>query len=157
MHLQRTAHYYAAQLLSFMGLHDRAISEYKAAIACDPRFAPGWRCVGFLHTQGSRHSDAIGAFEEALRLNPAHGDTRFNLAFLLHHLNRCSEAIAEFERVVKNSPNHDRAWYGLGLCRQQIGDTAGAIEALKEAACLQYFNPHAGYHLALAYIIDLEP
>lgn len=145
-------HYWTAQSLSVFGLYDRAIDEFREAIACDPSYVAAWRCMGFLYARRDRHDAAIDAFREALRLDPRDDVTRFNLGFIYHHqFKRYAEAIAEFERVVQTSPNNDRAWYGLGLCRQQLGEMDKAVAALKEAARLQYFNPHAGYHLALLY------
>ena len=45
----------------------------------------------------------------------------------------------------------DRAWYGLGVIYLRRGELRAAIEHLQEAAKQQYFNPHAGHELAVAY------
>ena len=76
--------------------------------------------------------------------------TRFNLAFVLHQMGRHDAAITEFQRTVTDTPTNDRAWYGLGLCLADVGRLEQAVDALRQAAKLQYFNPHAGHHLALA-------
>ena len=144
-------HFGLAQLMSFFSRFDASIEEYRQSIHCDSDNPRSWRCMGFLQAKTERHSAAIESFREALRMNPLDSNTRFNLGFLLHHLHRYDEAIAEFEQVVVANPNNDRAWFGMGLCREQRGDLEKAVDALKEAARIQYFNPHAGYHLTLVY------
>ena len=59
-----------------------------------------------------------------------------------------TSAIQTFREVITHNENHDRAWYGMGLCLAGVGRLADAIEAMKRASTLQYFNPHAGYKLA---------
>ena len=140
-----------AQLLTLLGMQDRAIARLRALVGRSPDYAAAWRYVGFLHAQRGQDADAIEALGRALQLDAADDDTRFNHGFILHQAGRLEEAIAEFERVIKTSPGNDRAWYGLGLCRFARAELEQSVEALKEAARLQYFNPHAGFHLAVAY------
>jgi tetratricopeptide (TPR) repeat protein len=151
MQIQAWIHYGLAQLVSIFRRYDVAIEEYRQVIALAPQDPRGWRCVGFLQAQQGRTSEAIDSFGEALRIDPSDSNTRFNRAFLFHQAQRFDEAIPEFERVVADNPNNDRAWYGLGLCLEHQGALEKAVDALKEAAKIQYFNPHAAHHLALLY------
>ncbi len=144
-------HYGLAQITSFFRRYEVAIEEYRQSIAHDPDNARSWRCMGFLQAQNGQAAAGIDSLREALRIAPEDSNTRFNLAFVLHQSERIEEAIAEFEQVVAANPNNDRGWYGMGLCLEQRGDLEGALKALKEAARIQYFNPHAGHRLALLY------
>jgi tetratricopeptide (TPR) repeat protein len=143
-------HYYFSQVLTRIHRDDRAIVELERAVAIDGACVRAWRSLGFMLANRNFGTRALEAMQRALALedDPV---TRFNLGYLYHQLGRRAEAIAEFERVVKASPRNDRAWYGLGVCHQELGSFDKSTAPLQEAAKLQYFNPHAGYHLALAW------
>jgi tetratricopeptide (TPR) repeat protein len=145
------AHSFAANALAFVKRYDAAIGEYRKVLALDPSDRKAWRNMGFLLSESKREQEAIEAFREAVRLDPTDAATRFNLGFLHHRRNENDAAVEQFDAVVKLDPNLDRAWYGLGLIHLERGDLEPAITALKEAARIQYFNPHAAQHLILAY------
>lgn len=140
-----------AQLATLLGRDDDAITILAEIAAQAPRHVEAWRHLGFLHAKHGRDAAAADALAHAIALDPANDSTRFNLGFVLHQLKRHDDAIAEYERVLQTSPKNDRAWYGLGLCLCEKGDWERAVGPLKEAATQQYFNPHAGYQLCLAY------
>lgn len=143
-------HYYFSQLLTRIHMDDRAIVELERAVAVDRSCVRAWRSLGFMRANRKLEAEALDAMQRALALeeDPV---TRFNLGYLYHRMGRLPDAIAEFERVVAVSPRNDRAWYGLGICHQELGNFEKSTAPLQEAAKLQYFNPHAGYHLALAW------
>ena len=60
-------------------------------------------------------------------------------------------AVAEFKQAIRLKPMLDRASYGLGVSISAAASSGTAIEHRQEAAKQQYFNPHAGYELAIAY------
>lgn len=128
-----------------------AAQVYRQAVDLEPGDIKAWRNMGFLHAVLKQPDAAISAFRKTLSLDDQDTNTRFNLGYVLHEEKRYEEAIREFESVIQAAPKHDRSWYGMGLCRMETGGMEEAIVALKEAAKLQYFNPHAAYHLALAY------
>jgi tetratricopeptide (TPR) repeat protein len=144
-------HYHLSQWLSRFNMDGKAVEQLRLAVAADPECARAWRSLGFLLASRGEQAAGIVALLRALQLNPGDAVTRFNLGFILHSQMRLPEAIEQFEQVVAAAPKNDRAWYGLGLCLQESGDFAKSVVPLEHAARLQYFNPHAGYHLALAW------
>lgn len=140
-----------AQLATLLGRDDEAITILAEVAAESPGHVGAWRHLGFLHAKHGRDAAAAEALQRALVLDPVDDGTRFNLGFILHRLKRVDDAIAEYERVVQTSPKNDRAWYGLGVCLCEKGEWERAVAPLKEAATQQYFNPHAGYQLCLAF------
>lgn len=142
--------YYYSQLLIRIHLDATAIAQLRLAVEADPRYARAWRSLGFMLAAKGGAEEAINALQNALQLEDD-AVTRFNLGFIYHGQKRLTEAIAEFERAVAMSPKNDRAWYGLGVCLQDCGDYEKSVAPLQQATRLQYFNPHAGYHLALAW------
>lgn len=143
--------YYYSQILTRIHLDDMAIEKLQGAVMIAPRFVKAWRSLGFMLASRGRTAEAITALQTSLSLDREDPVTRFNLGFIYHGQKRIAEAIGEFEKVVVAAPKNDRAWYGLGVCHQDNGDFARSVAPLQEAAKLQYFNPHAGYHLALAW------
>lgn len=148
--LRAQLHYWYSQLLTRIHLDERAIVQLHHAVAADPQNMKSWRSLGFMLGNLGRDTDAIEVLERVLAIEDD-AVTRFNLGFLYHGQKRTTEAISQFKQVVTAMPVNDRAWYGLGICLQELGDFAGSVEPLQEAARLQFFNPHAGYHLGLAW------
>jgi tetratricopeptide (TPR) repeat protein len=149
--LAARTHYWRGHFFTFFKRHGRAIREFERALALDSRMLEAWRCIGFLHAQQKHSAQAVAALKEAVRLAPDDADTRFNLGFLHHERRELDEAIVQFKEAIRLKPMLDRAWYGLGLIHLDRGDLPAAIEHLHEAAKQQYFNPHAGHQLAVAY------
>jgi tetratricopeptide (TPR) repeat protein len=143
-------HYWFSQLLTRIHLDQAAVAQLRRAIAADPHYAKAWRSLGFMLGNRGGNAEAVNILEHALTIEDD-AITRFNLGYLYHGQQRTADAIAQFRRVVIMMPLNDRAWYGLGTCLQDAGDFAASVAPLEEAAKLQYFNPHAGYHLALAW------
>lgn len=47
-----------------------------------------------------------------------------------------------YEQVVESSESDGRAWYRLAICRERIGDFAGAVEAMRRSiACSESYAP----------------
>lgn len=143
-------HYFLSQWLVRLNFDGKAVEQLRLAVAADPACSRAWRSLGFLLANRGEQAVGISALQRALELDAGDAVTRFNLGFILHSQQRLPEAIDQFEKVVAAAPKNDRAWYGLGLCLQESGDFAKSVEPLRHATRLQHFNPHAGYHLALA-------
>ena len=149
--LQPWLRFKLAQGLTLLGKDASAVDVLASLAAETPGYVQAWRHLGFLHAKHGRDAAAAEALARAVAIVPGDAATRFNLGFVLHRLGRTDEAIAEYRRVIEATPNNDRAWYGLGVCLCEQGKWAEAVEPLREAAKQQYFNPHAGMQLALAY------
>jgi tetratricopeptide (TPR) repeat protein len=145
------AQYWLAQVHSFFKRYDAAIGAFERALALDPKMLEALRGVGFLYAQQRQPAKAIAALERAVALAPDDADTRFNLGFLHHERGDLDAAAAQFREAIRLKPLLDRAWYGLGTIELGRGELDAAIEHLREAAKQQYFNPHAGHQLAIAY------
>lgn len=149
--LAARSHCWRGHFYTFFKRHRRAIQEFERALAVDPDMLEAWRCVGFLLAQEKETGKAVAALQAAVKLAPDDADTRFNLGYLHHERGELDAAATQFKEAIRLRPLLDRAWYGLGLIDLDRRDLAAAIEHLQEAAKLQYFNPHAGHQLAIAY------
>jgi tetratricopeptide (TPR) repeat protein len=70
---------------------------------------------------------------KAIELAPANAETHFAQAAVLSLANTPAQSTSELEQAVALRSADYRLWMELGLVRDQIGDTAGAIQALNEA------------------------
>ena len=87
-----------------------------------------------------RRGDMKGAareFGKAVLENPRDLSSRYNLGLALLELGRFPEAANHFEQAVAQYPQYIEAWIGLARARAALGDSGGALGALREAAALE--------------------
>jgi tetratricopeptide (TPR) repeat protein len=77
--------------------------------------------------------------DKAVKLAPTDAQAHFAAAAVLSTLNRTPESAVEMERSVALRPSDYALWSQLGLLRDQLGDTAGALAAFDEAVRLAPF------------------
>ena len=77
--------------------------------------------------------------QKAIQLNPGDPQTHFAGAAVLSSLNRPAESVVELERAVALRPADYSLWLQLGLLRDQLGQTDGALAAFDEAVRLAPF------------------
>ncbi|MAE96917.1 MAG: tetratricopeptide repeat protein [Planctomycetota bacterium] len=69
-----------------------------------------------------------------------------------HFLNeRHPEAVAAYRRCVAADPSHARAWNGLAMSLEKLGDVDGAIEAGRKLVELEPDEPLSHTSLSIFY------
>ena len=69
-----------------------------------------------------------------------------------HYLNeRHPEAVDAYRRCVEADPGHARAWNGLAMTLQKLGDLDGAIEAGRRVVELEPDEPLSHTSLSIFY------
>lgn len=69
-----------------------------------------------------------------------------------HYLNeRHQEAVDAYRRCVEADPGHARAWNGLAMTLQKLGDLEGAIEAGRKVVELEPDEPLSHTSLSIFY------
>jgi tetratricopeptide (TPR) repeat protein len=115
-----------------------------------------WFAIGVDAEAAGRLDDAVRAYEYAA----AHGsaETHFNLGNCYYAQRRRGEAAAQFLAAIARAPDYAEAWNNLGIVRGELGDRAGAIEALERALALvpHYADAHYNLAEALAVVGDLD-
>lgn len=81
----------------------------------------------------------LAVAEKAIQMTPVDAQTHFAAAAVLSSLHRPAESAVALERAVALRPADYFLWLQLGLLRDQLGDTAGAITAFDEAIKLAPF------------------
>lgn len=114
------AHFAAAQVDLFLGLHDQALHAIERALQIDPNYADGHALRAWIHHYAGRPTQAMASMRTAMRLNPRPpasylevlGEVQFAQGSL-------ADAAASFRRVLEINPDYMRArmWLAATLAR----------------------------------------
>lgn len=75
----------------------------------------------------------VAAAKKAIQLTPKDAEAHFASAAVLSLSGAPDQSVVELERAVALRPSDYGLWSELGLLRDQLGDTAGALKAFDEA------------------------
>lgn len=114
-----------------------------------PDCAAGWREVGDTLSEAGKRDAALVCWSRAHRAEPSLA-TALRRGKLLRDLGRLAEATAVMEEAVALDPRSERAWFLLGLCRQDGRDFAGAAAAYRTALDLEPALAEAAVNLGTA-------
>ncbi len=78
----------------------------------------------------------LAAADAAIKLEPSDAEGAFARASLLKLSGQTDQSLAEFERAVALRPRDYYLWLELGLARDEVGDTQGALSSFNEAVRL---------------------
>ncbi len=78
----------------------------------------------------------LAAADAAIKLEPSDAEAAFARASLLKLSAQTDRSLAEFERAVALRPRDYYLWLELGLVRDEVGDTQGALSSFNEAVRL---------------------
>lgn len=96
-----------------------------------------------------RHASALAAYQDAHRADPRHVETMRAIAWLLAQQQHWREAEIWLERALAQAPGGADTWFNLGYVREQAGERARAVEALRRAAELNPKLDQAWYGLGM--------
>jgi len=137
-------------ILRGIGRPADAAQEFRAAIARDPRCAPGY--AGLAQAQQDLGDDraAEQTFLEAISMRPGDWSVHSKLGAFYYLRGRYAEAVAAFRRVVALTPDNARGYSNLGGALIYLGDARGAVAALERSLELEP-NYRAYTNLAMVY------
>lgn len=127
----------AMVMAAFHWDHEGAQQEFQRALGLDPSYATlhHWHSLCWLAARGQA-AEAVEELEWAIRLDPISLPILADLA-LAHILSGDdAAAIEQCRRVMELDDTYHRAYWFLGLAREQQGDFQGAMEALEKALAL---------------------
>lgn len=150
MNLEQWRHYVRARFFQLVRRPERALEEYFAVVAINPRLAKGWASIAYIHAEQGRFGEAERHLLEALRIAPRDFGILFNLGYVRNELKQHARAVEAFREAVKLDPMFDRAWYGMGLAHAALGEHPAAVEAFDHAARLQPMASPVWYQLGMA-------
>lgn len=138
-------HYAAGMLFEQQGQVDKAILQYRKAVALNHNFAAAYNRLGLTLSAVGQHDEAIVALSRAAELRPQNPALRNNLGFEYILAQRWDDAEFQLEQAIENQPTFARAHVNLGLVRARTGRFDEALECFRQAMA----EPDAYYNLGL--------
>jgi tetratricopeptide (TPR) repeat protein len=119
------------------GQPDRAIEEYRAAVALSPELADAHNNMGAAYRARGMIDEAISEYGEALRLKPSYAMAWYNRGLSFAYKGDLDGAIDEYCTAIGIKPGFVDAWANLGLAHAMKGMLDLAIIEYRKAACLR--------------------
>lgn len=140
-------------ILQAAGHYDRAIVEFRQALAIHPDSAVQKTNLAAALTKAGQLAEAIELYESALAAQPLPPDTlnrlHFNYGLALVGLQRIRQAIEHFEKALAADPSHAAARYHLGASLVRAGRYDEAIGHLRTVAKLMPEKPEICFKLGM--------
>jgi predicted Zn-dependent protease len=103
-----------------------------ASAKAQAAFADGQALLAAKH-----QAEAAEKFEAAVAADPNFALAWYSLASTRRRMNQCDRAIPAYLRYAELHASEPEPYYGLGICRREIGDRAGAKQALNKYLALE--------------------
>lgn len=121
-----------------LGLLDRAMDDFTAAIDSMPMYALAYVNRGRLQAARQRDDDALADFNQAVRFAPERPATYMDRGNLLAHLGRHRDAVADFSTAMRFGMNNADVHFNRANSFAFLGDVD---EALADYARALALNP----------------
>jgi tetratricopeptide (TPR) repeat protein len=149
------ARYRLGVVLQHEGRHEAALVEMREALRLFPAHAPIRVGIADSLEPLGRLDEAAAELEAVLAAELADDDrltVRIRLGYLRVTQRRYAEAAAQLRAAAALAPGSAEAHYALGLVLRELGDAAGAREALERATRLEPGAAKAREGLAIALL-----
>lgn len=141
-----------AQMLSHQ--FDPAEKSLSALLRRDPRNVPALILLGQVEYLNNHDSDAAGSFQKAIAAAPNMPDPHYWLGRLRYQDGKTEQAIGEFQAALRIDPSYYKAYDGMGLCYEAMGENGHAAEAYLKAVDLVH-KDHPNYDVVYADFAEL--
>lgn len=115
------------------GLSDRALKDYRQAIALDRTDPKWWYLCSIIESYVGRYAEGIADLDSAIVRAPNAAHPHWRRGLLLLDQGDLEKADASFQRAIQAKPNHPVAWIGRARVALQKGENERALEFLGEA------------------------
>ena len=117
--------------------YDRAIAQYRTALALNPRFSPAYNLLGYAYRAVEKYGDAEAAFRKYIELIPGDPNPYDSYAELLMKTGRFDESIAQYRKALSADPNFSPSRVGIAsnlMYQGRHDDAAAAMDELYRVA-----------------------
>jgi Tfp pilus assembly protein PilF len=139
------------QSLEAQGDTNQAMTEYKEALAKDPKRADAYVRLAVLADGMAKFPEAMQWYQQALELQPDNPDILCDLGYSLYLQKDWKEAESNLRQAIALAPDHKRAHNNLGSILARMGLVDEALVEFRKGGC----SP-AGAHVNLAFVLTLE-
>jgi tetratricopeptide (TPR) repeat protein len=140
-------HFAAGKLFEAQGQLNKAITQYRKAVATNHHYVDAYNRLGMLYGRLGMHDEAVKTFQQALAFKPDNATLHNNLGFEYAMQARWVEAERSLRRALELEPDFQRAHVNLGLVLGRLGRFDESLECFLAALPV----PDAYYNLGLMY------
>ena len=130
---QAQTHYNFGLSAQLRGELSRAVKHYRKAIRLEPGYAAARSNLATLLAHGGNNDEAIFQYRESIRYNPLFTESYRNLIKILIYTNQAREALALSDRLVAMESSGPADMVLRSQAFLMMGDSAAAVEVLREA------------------------
>lgn len=142
------AHNNLGNLVLQKGEAERALAEFRAALAIRPDYAEAHNNLGNTLLQQGHVDEALPHLRRATEIKPLFADADNNLGNALMQEGRMDEAIEHYQNALRANPDYAQAHSGFGVALAQMGRMEDARTHLVRAAEIQPDSVDAYFNLA---------
>ena len=129
-------HYKSATTYHDLGEFERAISEYRKAIALNPNFPIIYNRLGVAYSELKQYDAALDAYQKALALSPMTAELHYNVGLVYLKQGDLRRALEAFKRAITLDAKWEDAYTALGEVYLKQGNLRQAAHAYKQATRL---------------------
>ena len=129
-------HYKSATVYHDLGEFERAISEYRQAIALNPNSALIYNRLGVAYSELKQYDAALDAYQKALALSPMTTELHYNVGLVHLKQGNLRRALEAFKYAITLDTEWEDAYTGLGEVYLKQGNLGQAAHAYKQATRL---------------------
>jgi len=144
-------HYLMGNAYENQADHQKAIAEYQAALAKDPRLPNANFAIGYLYFQDQAPEEARPWLQKELVVQPCHTLACYYLAEMARTGGETEGAVQLYRRAIQCDDANGKAHLGLGIVLAALNRNDEAIRELRRAAQLLPEDAVPHYRLALLY------
>lgn len=126
-------HFAAGRLFEEQNLTDKAIEQYRKAIAVGHQYVPAYHRLALLLSKTKRHKEAVEILTRATIVKPGNAVLHNNLGFEYAFLRDWPKAEREIRRAIKLNPDFARAHVNLGMVLARNGQFDEAFASFNQA------------------------
>lgn len=132
-------YYKSATAYHELGEFERAITEYRQALALNPNSPLIYNRLGVAYSELKHYDAALDAYQKALALSPMTAELHYNVGLVHLKQGDLPRALEAFKRAITFDAEWEDAYTGLGEVHLKQGNLRQAAHAYKHAARL---NPN---------------
>lgn len=144
---EAVAHYNRGLEFYHQGYLNKAIEEYKQAIAADDRLDQAYSNLGLIYISQKNFSKAKEAFDKALAINPKRARSLNGLASVLFNNRETDKAIEKWKQAIKAEPRFASAYFNMGTALESVKRRDEALKAYVTASQIQPDMANAYYSM----------
>ena len=131
--------------------HEKAIAEYRAALAVDSKLPNANFAIGYIYWQDRAFEEAKPWLNRELAVQPCHALACYYLAEMARGEGETSDALRLYRRAIQCDDRNAKAHLGLGIALSQSNRNQEAIDEFRRAIRLDPRDAAAHYRLAVLY------